>query len=164
MLHQATVGDLRSSALTRAMGHIAVTMRSYPRGLRKELRDEYIAALSPERALFKDFYHFKRELLGGDHNAAFHATRYQARFNLTAQAVAHLERLARMSGTRDVYLVCQCERAQRCHRELLLILAKKWFAAETGPLFNAYPEFVARIPAIPGVLPIPPLDAARIGV
>ncbi|MBI3831817.1 MAG: DUF488 family protein [Planctomycetes bacterium] len=144
MLLQASVEDLKSGAVSRAAAHVVVAMRQYPRGLAKDLRDEYLRELAPEAALFKDFLALKRKLKG-DHNYAFHSAGYERRFGLSADGIAALRRLAELSGKQDVCLVCQCHEDQRCHHELLLLLARKWWQAETAPVRFEYPIFEARI-------------------
>lgn len=47
MLKQASVSQIRSGEITRDHGFVAITMRHYPRGLKKELRDEYLGGLAP---------------------------------------------------------------------------------------------------------------------
>jgi uncharacterized protein YeaO (DUF488 family) len=144
MLRKGTVADIFSGALTRTQGHIVVAMCLYPRGLAKVKRDEYCKALAPDRKLL-DAFHAERERLHGDHNAAFLTCDYQNRFTLSAEGVAALKRLAELSASKDVYLVCQCEAGQRCHRELLLILAKRWWRAQTEIRKFSYPEFERRV-------------------
>jgi len=144
MLQQAAVQELFDGYITRASGHIVVAMRRHPRGLSKELRDEYLKDLAPAPDLFKDFLAAKRKLKG-DHNYAFHTAGYERRFALTAEAIASLRRLAERSRTQDVFLICQCDERERCHRELLLLLARKWWDVETAPLRFEYPAFETRI-------------------
>src|SRR5437868_3153616 len=138
MLKKACIADLRSGALSKAHGYIAVPMCHYPRGVAKKIIDEYVKALAPDKKLLGDF-HAERERLGGNHNAAFLSCKYQQRFTLSSEGIATLERLAELSRTRDVFLVCQCALDQRCHRELLLIMAKKWWAAPTELRTFSYP-------------------------
>lgn len=144
MLLQASVEALKAGEVSRESGHIVVAMRQYPRGLIKDARDEYARELSPEPGLFKEFLALKRKLKG-DHNYAFHSAGYERKFNLMADAIEHLRRLAELSRAKDVYLICQCHEDQRCHRELLLMLARKWWQAKTEPLRFEYPVFEARI-------------------
>src|SRR5438046_1340610 len=125
MLKKGCIADLKSGALTKANGYIVVPMCHYPRGLARKSIDEYVKALAPEKKLLDDF-HAERERLGGNHNAAFLSCDYQRRFTLSSEGISALERLAELSRTRDVFLVCQCALDQRCHRELLLIMARKW--------------------------------------
>jgi uncharacterized protein YeaO (DUF488 family) len=144
MLKKGCISDLKSGALTRAAGHIVVAMCHYPRGVAKKLIDEYVKALAPDKKLLDDF-HAERERLGGNHNAAFLSCHYQDRFTLSDAGIAALERLAEMSREKDVILVCQCRLDQRCHRELLLIMAKKWWHAPTELRTFSYPQFEARL-------------------
>lgn len=136
MIEQASVGQLRRGELTRRHGHIAITMRYYPRGLRKELRDEYLGSLAPDKALFKDFKRWQPR----GHDAAFQKARYDERFWLGEEALAHLARLAALSRKKTVYLICQCEVGERCHREMLMLLARRRFRARIGKIHNAYPD------------------------
>jgi hypothetical protein len=50
-----------------------------------------------------------------------------------------------MSKKKDVYFICSCRVGQRCHREMVLLLAKKWFKAKTDQVTNRYPGFEKRI-------------------
>jgi uncharacterized protein YeaO (DUF488 family) len=122
MLKQGSVSQLRSGELSRKDGYIVVAMRFYPRGLKKELRDEYRSDLAPSLKLFQDFKKFEKKV---GHDAAFEAANYRSRFELTPEGEANLKRLTELSRDKDVYLICQCEIGQRCHRELLLNLARK---------------------------------------
>jgi uncharacterized protein YeaO (DUF488 family) len=131
MLKQASVADLRSGRVTRRDGHVVIVMRHYPRGLPRELRDEYVRALAPDEVLFREFKARARAL--GDHERAFADVDYERRFRLGAAGLRELERLSELSRTRDVYLVCQCRVGDSCHRELLLRLARERFAAGAAP-------------------------------
>ncbi|MCW8132299.1 MAG: DUF488 family protein [Planctomycetota bacterium] len=144
MLHQASLADLRDGGVSRDSGHVVLTMRQHPRGVEKTLRDEYVSDLAPSAAMLKEFLALKRKL-NGDHNYAFHAAGYERKFGLSEKGIAELKRLAELAKGRDVYFICQCEADQRCHRELLLLLARKWYRAETSALRFEYPIFEARI-------------------
>ncbi len=144
MLKQSSTDALRDGTLTREKGYIVVGMHHYPRGLKKGLRDEYVSALAPSDALLKDFLEHKK-IPGEDHNAAFVACGYEKRFGITAEGLGHLQRLIELSRKRDVYLVCQCRVDERCHRELLLTLAKDWYGAKIGALRFEYVDFATRL-------------------
>ncbi len=150
MLKKGCVDDIKSGALAKSSGYIVVPMCHYPRGLSKQLIDEYVKALAPDKKLLDDF-HAERERLGGNHNAAFLSCRYQDRFGLAPNGVAELERLAQLSAGKDVYLVCQCRLDQRCHRELLLIMARKWWGTKTELRAFSYSDFENRLSDCPGV-------------
>jgi uncharacterized protein YeaO (DUF488 family) len=107
---------------------------------------QYVKELAPEAALLDDLMRLKEEF-GGDHNAAFDAAEYEQRFALAEAGMAELERLVELSRDRDVYLVCQCKDDQRCHRELLLLLAKQRFGAEIESLRFEYPIYLQRLRA-----------------
>jgi len=55
VLKQGSVHQIRSGKLSRKDGYIAVTMCFYPRGLRKELLDEYRKNLALHVKLFKEW-------------------------------------------------------------------------------------------------------------
>jgi uncharacterized protein YeaO (DUF488 family) len=143
MLKQASVADLRSGAVTRRDGHVVIVMRHYPRGVARELRDEYVRALAPDEVLFREFKARQRAL--GDHDRAFAEVSYEQRFRLHDVGLRELGRLCELSRTRDVYLVCQCRVGEFCHRELLLLTARARHAAETGPVHRHYPQFERRL-------------------
>ena len=63
------------------------------------------------------------------------------------EAVSHLARLAALARTQDVYLVCQCEKSLRCHRDMRLLAAHAWFGAEIAPPLHDYAAFTARLGA-----------------
>src|SRR5579862_2820927 len=145
MLKKGSVSDLRSGAVARDSSYVVVAMNHYPRGISKKLIDEYIHVLAPSKELLDDF-HAMKEKLHGNHNAAFQAVKYQQRFTLSAEAIGHLRRLAELSATKDVTILCQCASDQRCHREMLLLVAQKWYGAKTELRKFSYPEFERRIP------------------
>jgi uncharacterized protein YeaO (DUF488 family) len=138
MLRQASVSQIRKGEITRDDGYVVITMRFYPRGLRKELRDEYRGELAPEKGLFKEF---KRHQAAEGHDEAFRLSRYERRFALGPDALAHLKRLSELARKTDVFLVCQCAVGERCHRELLLLMARKRFNAPVDRVFHRYPDF-----------------------
>jgi hypothetical protein len=142
MLKQASVRLIRSGEVTRHHGFISICMCYYPRGLIKELRDEYRSDLGPDRVLFKEWRQY--EILDG-HEKAFQLSNYEERFRPSSRSLTHLRHLARMAVTEDVYLVCQCEMGERCHREMLLLMAESLYGAPIGPIFHRYPEFVKRL-------------------
>ncbi|HLX65302.1 MAG TPA: DUF488 family protein [Planctomycetota bacterium] len=144
MLKKGCIGDLKSGALTKTDGYLVVAMCHYPRGVKKTLIDAYAKSLAPDKKMLDDF-HAERERLGGNHNAAFLSCGYQKRFTLPPEGLVELKQLADLSRERDVVLVCQCELDQRCHRELLLIMAKKWWHANTELRTFSYPEFEKRL-------------------
>jgi hypothetical protein len=144
MLKQASVGDLKSEKISRDQGdYIVISMCFYPRFVRRELRDEYLSDLAPDRVLFGEFKRVQRAT--GDHNGAFARVSYEKRFALTNEGIEHLARLSTLAHERDVYLVCQCTVGERCHREMLLLMAKQWFTAKAEPPTNDYPVFRKRL-------------------
>jgi uncharacterized protein YeaO (DUF488 family) len=145
MLCQASVQNLRDGLVNRERGLVVITMRKYPRGLAREKRDLYRPNLSPDATLFAEFKELEKKLL--DHNQAFIAADYESRFRLTRTSLHELGELCEMAQTQDVFLVCQCAIGQRCHRELLLLLARHHFEVSVEDPKNAYPKFVERLSA-----------------
>lgn len=135
MLKQGSVAELRSGEISRYRDYVVVCMAFYPRGVKKELIDEYRTHLAPDKDLIKDFKAAEEK---AGHDEAFKITNYDARFRLLPEAVESLRRLTDKSRKQDVYLLCQCEAGARCHREILLLIAKERFGAEIGPVFHQY--------------------------
>jgi hypothetical protein len=145
MLRQASVHQLRTGAIKRDTAYIAICMCLHPRNLPGSLRDEYQSCLAPDRELFDDFKE-KQKKLG--HNQAFAAVDYEARYQLGPDAFNELQRLAKLSEEKVVYLVCQCSTGERCHREMLLLAARELLGAKVGNIYHSYPTFQARLPEI----------------
>lgn len=143
MLKQGSVSQIRTGELTKQSGHLVVTMCFYPRGLKKMLFHEYQSKLAPDRALFKDFKKYQKEF---GHEEGFKKSNYEKRFALSPESIEKLQALSQLSKEKDVYLICQCEMGDRCHREMLLILAKEKFKAKTDTVKNDYPVFKNLIP------------------
>jgi uncharacterized protein (DUF488 family) len=73
---------------------------------------------------------------------------YEARYQLGPDAFNELQRLAKLSEEKVVYLVCQCSTGERCHREMLLLAARELLGAKVGNIYHSYPTFQARLPEI----------------
>lgn len=80
-----------------------------------------------------------------DQNAAFEKVRYEERFEVSPEGLAHLERLSDKARARDVYLVCQCDFEQRCHGDLLLLTARHRFKALVSQIPFTYPTYEGRL-------------------
>lgn len=145
MLTQASVQQLRSGEIDRGKGYIAICMRLYPRNLPKALRDEYLSNLAPGRELIGAFKEKEKQI---GHEQAFANVHFEKKFELEPEALAELERLAKLGEKKTVYLVCQCPIGERCHRELLLLAAKEILGAKVGKIHHSYPVFQARLPKI----------------
>ena len=143
MLYRAPVADLKSGRIARRYSYTVVVMQHYPRFLPKEMVDEYLHCLAPERGLFSEFKALDRETK--DHDAAFAAVRYEERFAVGPEGAEALGRLSQLSRERDVFLLCQCKTLERCHADLLLVLARRWFKAPTSYVRVSYPTFEARV-------------------
>ena len=145
MLKQARVEDISKNRITKLHGHIVVVTHFYPRFLKRKFIHEYIHELAPTRALLKEFKN--QEELSGDHDAGFSEVDYESKFSLSESGLAELRRLAEQANEKDVYLVCHCTVGQRCHRELLLLIAKEKFSAKISKVHHEYPIFIARLSA-----------------
>jgi uncharacterized protein YeaO (DUF488 family) len=144
MLRQASVSDLITDRVNRDKGYVVITMRRYPRFIRRELRDEYVSTMSPDVKLHEEWLAAKRR--NHDHDGAFARTHYERRFEVSDPGWADLARLCRLAKRKTVYFVCQCPVGYRCHREMLLILAREIYGAPAEDPRNDYPEFRKRIP------------------
>lgn len=85
--------------------------RYWPRGVSKDLKDEYSTTLSPSRELLRAFKH---EGLSWDG--------YAARFldeMRSDKAQGEIRRLAEFARSHRITLMCICEDENRCHRSLL---------------------------------------------
>lgn len=142
LIKQGSLEQLRSGELNRTHGYIVVAMAYFPRGLQKNLMDEYRTHLSPDRVLFHEWKELEGKI---GHEEAFKQTDYEARFTLEPGAVESLRRLVDVSRKQDVYFICQCAVGQRCHREMIALYAQVKFRAEIAPLHNEYPVFKARL-------------------
>lgn len=142
MLKQATIAQLRKKELPRGNSLLVVAMRRYPRGLKKELMDEYRSMLAPDVHLFADW---RNSCDTYGHGLAFEKSNYEARFRLSEEALKLLKCYADLSHDQDIYLICQCDIGYECHRELLLQIAKKNFGAKTDEVYNEYPIFTERL-------------------
>ncbi len=143
MLYRYPVKEVKSGALKKRYGYAVVVMQFYPRFLTKDLIDEYLRSLAPERTLFADFKKLDRELK--NHDQAFADVHYEQRFSLSAQGREDLMRLSVLAAERDVYLLCQCKVTERCHADLLLMAARHLHGAGTQTLRHRYPIFEERL-------------------
>lgn len=143
MLKQASIAQVKNREIPRSGSHIVIAMRFYPRFLKKELRDEFVCHLAPEKELLKDFNEAQRSLR--DHNSAFAHVDYNRRFELSASGRANLERLSLLSFQRDVYLACICAMGERCHREILMLAGAKLYGCPIGEVFHDYPEYMEKL-------------------
>jgi uncharacterized protein YeaO (DUF488 family) len=146
LIKQATVEDIANSRVTKRHGRIVVVTRYYPRFLKRKLVDEYEGVLAPTKELLTEFKN-REEAIGGDHDRAFEDVEYESKFNLSESGFAKLREYVALASTQDVYFVCHCKLGQRCHRELLLMLAES-LGAPVGRVYLQYPVFAARIPSL----------------
>jgi hypothetical protein len=112
----------------------------YPRGIKKEWRDDYRNDLAPDRKLFGQWKEFEKK---SGHDQAFELSHYEERFHLSPVALFLLKKWSEEKKT--TYLVCQCHIGERCHREMLLLTAQKKYGAQIGRLYHSYPIYEKRI-------------------
>lgn len=143
MLKQARVEDISKNRITKIHGHIVVVTHYYPRFLKRKLIDEYIKELAPTRELLTEFK--ATEKAEGDHDQGFETMNYESKFALSESGLSELSRLSTFASTKDVYLVCHCTVGQKCHRELLLMIAKEQFGAKVGRVHHPYAIFAKRL-------------------
>ncbi|MES3039001.1 MAG: DUF488 family protein [Bdellovibrionota bacterium] len=141
MIKQGSVKQIRTGEISRNDGYIIITMCHYPRGLKKGLKDEYRADFAPTRELLKDFN--ESQLLVG-HEEAFLRSQYESRFVLKPGALEHLRTTSERAEKQDVYFICQCEMGERCHREILMLIAHEKFRAPIDKVFHEYPVVMER--------------------
>lgn len=142
-LDRASVAEVKLSNVSRADGYLVVAMRVYPRFLPRDLTDEYTKSLAPEAGLFARYRALKKE--SGQQNQAFQAAGYEQTFGLTEEGTGDLARLAALSSRQNVFLICQCDRQEYCHVDLLLLLANHRFGARIGKLPYDYEVFRRRL-------------------
>jgi uncharacterized protein YeaO (DUF488 family) len=142
MLLQASVDQVRKQEIPRENSLIIITMCYYPRGIKKEWRDDFRSILAPDRELFKEWKAFEKEK---GHDEAFKLSHYEERFSLTPIALTLLKVYGEWSREKDIYFVCQCKVGERCHREMLMLAAYKKYGAFVSNIFHTYPAFESRI-------------------
>ena len=145
MLTQGSVDQVRKQEIDRAVSHIVIAMCFYPRQIKKEWRDDSITALGPDRELFNEWKAWERKV---GHDEAFNKVHYEERFTPNPIALYQLQKLSQLANEKDVYLICQCQVGERCHREMLMLIARDKYGAKIGPLFHSYPVLEKRIAAL----------------
>lgn len=146
MLLRASISEIKTGRVTRNHGRLVVTMRLYPRFLSKSLIDDYRSELAPEKNLFERYREIKKKI--GDQSEAFERAQYQREFALGEAGLAALQELTHLSHKNDVYMICQCEKNERCHVDLMLLIAENKWGAAIGPIPFDYHEFSGRLPTI----------------
>lgn len=142
MLRQTSIPDIRQGKISRKDGYLVACMAFYPRGLSKTRIDEFRNNLAPDRELFADW---KASEEKAGHEQAFVTSNYEDRFKISPEGKESLRRLVDLSRKQDVFLACQCEIGERCHREMLLLTAQAWFNADIGEIFKCYPRYMERL-------------------
>ena len=143
MLDRASIAEVKANRISKADGYLVVAMRMYPRFLAKELTDEYSRHLSPDAVLFGRYREFKKQ--SGQQNQAFQLAGYEQNFMLNNDGMNSLAQLTAVSRNQNVFLICQCDRQEYCHVDLMLLIAESRFQARIGKLPFDYPEFRRRL-------------------
>jgi uncharacterized protein YeaO (DUF488 family) len=92
-------------------GYRVLVTRYWPRGIDKNVIDEYIALLAPSRELL---HQYRQELLDWP--------RYRLQYLKEMQndrARSQIHRLAKLARSEVVTVMCVCADKDRCHRSLL---------------------------------------------
>lgn len=112
-------------------------LRSVPKGATRifVMRHRGNDELAPAEELFKEFKAreaaLKKRGLGPAeaHNRAFEEVRYEERFRKqilgSPKAVERLKQIAKEARKRDIYLICYEKQPKRCHRHLLVEMARE---------------------------------------
>ena len=143
MLARKSISEVKAGVVSKADGYLVVSMLQYPRFLAKDLVDEYLQCLSPDRALFSRYREFKKKL--NDQNRAFEFAEYESEFELSPEGLKKLELLSELSQKKNVFLICQCANNEKCHVDLILLMASHLFAAQIERLPFEYRVFVERM-------------------
>lgn len=144
MLKRLPLGELKvQKAGFRENNHIVVCMHYYPRFYKKENFDEYQGSMSPQKDLLDELKTIERKIK--DHNLAFDKVHFEKEFTLSPLGMEQLKRLSDLASKKDVTLVCQCKSGEKCHIDLLLLLAKHLFHARTERVIIPYPDFQRRL-------------------
>lgn len=146
MLLRASIAEIKDGRITKRDGHLVMTMRLYPRFLSKSLIDNYTPELAPAKELFERYREIKKEI--GDQSEAFEQAQYQRKFALSEPGLVALKELTAISQEKAVYMICQCEKNERCHVDLMLLIAENKWGAAIGPLPFDYTEFRERLATI----------------
>lgn len=142
MIKQATVEDVANKRITRLHGRIVVVTHYYPRFLKSNLIHDYYKSLAPTRELLSEFKAAESRL---GHDEGFLAVDYENKFWLSDEGLRDLQKLAADAHDKTIYIVCHCRVGQRCHRELLMIMAEKRFGAPIGRLSFDWERFRMRV-------------------
>jgi uncharacterized protein YeaO (DUF488 family) len=143
MILRASLAEIKKGSVTKEDGYLVVAMRTYPRFLLKSAIDDYKQSLSPQKELFEHYRELKKQI--GSQNEAFERAQYQSKFALTPSGLLDLKDLVEKSKNKNVYLICQCEKNERCHVDLMLLIAKHKYAAEIGSLPFEYSVYSSRV-------------------
>ncbi|MBL7688649.1 MAG: DUF488 family protein [Bdellovibrionaceae bacterium] len=146
MLLRASISEIKNGRVTKRDGHLVVTMRHYPRFLSKSLIDDYKPELAPEKELFARYREIKKTV--GDQSEAFERAQYQNKFTLSEAGLTALNELTVLSREKAIYMICQCEKNERCHVDLMLLIAENKCGAAIGSVPFDYAEFRKRLPTI----------------
>ena len=142
-LKQCTVHDVANHRVTKLHGRVIVITRFYPRFLKRRYVHDYLSVLAPLPELLKEFREAEKAL--GDHDRAFESVDYERKFRLQPEGMIVLKRLVEESRGQTIYFVCHCPIGQRCHRELVMLIAQELFGAKIAKLSFDWSIFRARL-------------------
>ena len=143
MLKQAALNEVKEEKISKANGYLVIATRYYPQFFPRDEVHEYINVLAPSKMLLQQFKALEKKLK--NHDLAFAQMEYEKKFSISTKAYEELKRLSELSKKVDVYLVCYCQRGQCCHRELLLMMAQKFFNTAIEQPARDYPIFADRL-------------------
>ena len=92
-------------------GYRVLATRYWPRGVRKDVADEYTTKVAPSRQLLREFKH---ENLSWEAYTSLYMDEM-----CTEEARSEIRRLADIAKSRTITLMCVCEDENRCHRSLV---------------------------------------------
>ena len=97
-------------------GFRLLTMRYWPRGIRRELVDRWERGLAPSRELLADI---RSGAIAWDE----FAERYRFEMQTRPDSIAAMDALRAQAAAEVVTVMCGCKEALHCHRTLLQALA-----------------------------------------
>ncbi|MDA0798049.1 MAG: DUF488 family protein [Chloroflexi bacterium] len=101
-----------------ADGHRLLTMRYWPRGVRKDRVDAWERGLAPTRELLADY---RTEAIDWPE----YERRYRHEMATRPESIAALDALRQRSANETVTVICGCKDESRCHRTLLKALVEE---------------------------------------
>lgn len=92
-------------------GHRVLATRYWPRGISKDVIDEYVIDLAPSRALLHQYR---------DGHLTWRVFRNQYLIEMSSEtARGEVHRLAKIARGEQITVMCVCKEQSHCHRSLL---------------------------------------------